>query len=305
MAIYQSKFTGEQIEALLTLVEEGGNGGSSDNVELKRNDVNFFDYDGTLLYAYTWDEAKELTELPPLPTHDNMEVREWNYTLEDIKAQGTDTTIGKADVGACCYDSDGNLVVANGTYIIPRGITVLDYNTPCTIPINGMAKIFSVPATIKSVDWDFSLVFIEHLVMPIGIEYNTYYGNAFSPIVTESVWINGQGLDSFIIDSITGMSVVRIPNTFSTIRNYWDSFNDASVIYFPETIHTIEGLNQGVNWIIFDKHTFVPTLSYADSSSGAYCHVIVPDNLYEEWSQASNWSLLDVVRISEFPYLNK
>lgn len=41
MAIYQSKFTGEQLEALLTLVEEGGNGSGESN---KSNDMIYFDY---------------------------------------------------------------------------------------------------------------------------------------------------------------------------------------------------------------------------------------------------------------------
>lgn len=66
----------------------GDTGGDSDSGELRRNDVNFFDYDGTLLYSYSWDEAKELAELPALPVHDGLEARKWNYTLEDIKEQG-------------------------------------------------------------------------------------------------------------------------------------------------------------------------------------------------------------------------
>lgn len=68
-------------------------GGGSTGGELKRNDVNFFDYDGTLLYSYSWDEAKKLTELPALPVHPEYEVREWNYTLEDIKEQGVESIV--------------------------------------------------------------------------------------------------------------------------------------------------------------------------------------------------------------------
>ena len=35
-------------------------------------DVNFIDYDGTLLYSYYVDEVQEMTELPPLPIHPGL-----------------------------------------------------------------------------------------------------------------------------------------------------------------------------------------------------------------------------------------
>ena len=76
------------VDSMGTSSGGGNSGDNSGDDGLKRNDVNFFDYDGTLLYAYTYEEACALTELPPLPIHDGLEVREWNYTLEDIKAQG-------------------------------------------------------------------------------------------------------------------------------------------------------------------------------------------------------------------------
>lgn len=62
------------------------------------NDVNFYDYEGTILYSYTWDEFVEKNEMPPLPTHREKEgliCQEWNYTLEEILEQG-----GRCDVGA-------------------------------------------------------------------------------------------------------------------------------------------------------------------------------------------------------------
>ncbi len=71
-------------------------------------DVNFRDYDGTLLYSYTWSEAKALTALPALPTRDGMTYEEWNYTLADLKEQcdNENTNYGKAEIGACCHTTD-------------------------------------------------------------------------------------------------------------------------------------------------------------------------------------------------------
>lgn len=50
--------------------------------------VNFRDYDGTVLYSYTVEEAAALTELPPLPTHEGLVCQGWNWTLTDIKEMG-------------------------------------------------------------------------------------------------------------------------------------------------------------------------------------------------------------------------
>src|SRR5574344_498215 len=44
----------------------GGGGGTLPSAN--RKDVNFYDYDGTLLYSYTLAEAQALTALPDQPT---------------------------------------------------------------------------------------------------------------------------------------------------------------------------------------------------------------------------------------------
>lgn len=56
--------------------------------------VNFFDYDGTLLYTYTLAEAKALTEMPPLPEQEDLVCQGWNHTLSDIQQATSDLDIG-------------------------------------------------------------------------------------------------------------------------------------------------------------------------------------------------------------------
>ena len=48
-------------------------------------DINFFDYDGTLLYSYTADEFQTVSTLPPNPQHTGLIAQGWNWTLADIK----------------------------------------------------------------------------------------------------------------------------------------------------------------------------------------------------------------------------
>ena len=77
-------------DAIDLLFDQAQNQG--DNSEQSSyKDVNFIDCDGTVLYAYTWDEWEKVNKLPPIPTEikhtDNfgdLECRGWNWDLEGI-----------------------------------------------------------------------------------------------------------------------------------------------------------------------------------------------------------------------------
>ena len=57
-------------------------------------DVNFYDYDGTLLYSYTLEEIHALTALPDGPTHDGLVFDGWNHSLESVKSSTRPMNIG-------------------------------------------------------------------------------------------------------------------------------------------------------------------------------------------------------------------
>lgn len=67
-------------------------------------DVNFYDYDGTLLYSYTLDEIQSLSELPTpkSPDSDYLVFQEWNWSLDELKELND-----VMDVGANYQTVDG------------------------------------------------------------------------------------------------------------------------------------------------------------------------------------------------------
>lgn len=71
-------------------------------VHVPESDINFWDYDGTLLYSWTLAELATKTELPPLPSHDGLICQGWNWTLADIKDAGREI-----DIGALYITDDG------------------------------------------------------------------------------------------------------------------------------------------------------------------------------------------------------
>lgn len=106
---------------------------------LTEKEVNFYDFDGTLLYAYTIEEAQALTELPPLPTQTGLICQGWNWTLEKIKEQG------KTDVSAIYITDDGKTrvvveitdLVSPMIYLNWNGATVnLDWGDGSAIEMN-------------------------------------------------------------------------------------------------------------------------------------------------------------------------
>lgn len=57
--------------------------------------VNFFDFDGTLLYAYTLEEARALTQLPPGPDwHGELQFYGWNWELAAVQTLTVPVDIG-------------------------------------------------------------------------------------------------------------------------------------------------------------------------------------------------------------------
>lgn len=69
------------------------------------NDVNFYDYDGTIVYSYTKEQFSELTEMPANPTHSGLTSQGWNWSLSDAKQYVTD--YGKLNIGQMYITDDG------------------------------------------------------------------------------------------------------------------------------------------------------------------------------------------------------
>ena len=88
-------------ENLSTAIDSIPTGGSS----VAENDVNFYDYDGTLVDSYSKNEFLALTEMPANPSHSGLTAQGWNWDLSDAKTFVS--TYGKLDIGQM-YVTDDN-----------------------------------------------------------------------------------------------------------------------------------------------------------------------------------------------------
>lgn len=134
-AIREKGNTTEQLsfpDGFINAVNEIKTGGTGDGVVEK--DVNFFDYDGTLLFSYTEAEALALTELPTPEPHNGLTFQGWNFTLEEMKLNAD-----AADIGAFYVTDDGSTRLY---------LSIDKYNTGIEFDVFGDAKM-----TTLNVDW--------------------------------------------------------------------------------------------------------------------------------------------------------
>lgn len=102
-------------------ISTGGSGGGA-VVSKSKNDVTFYDYDGTVLHSYTKNEFLALSAMPELPTRKGLICQEWNWDFEDAIAYVRD--YGILDVGATYITDDGKTrlyirIAANGRMDVP------------------------------------------------------------------------------------------------------------------------------------------------------------------------------------------
>lgn len=91
-------------------------------------DINFFNFDGKLLFSYTFSEIASLNTLPIPANPDGLIFQQWNYTLDELKNMSTYTEVGAT------YITDDN-----STRIY---IKILDNNQENNVPLRSNITLY-------------------------------------------------------------------------------------------------------------------------------------------------------------------
>ena len=102
---------------------------------VSEKDVNFYDYDGKILYSYASAEIADLDELPALPDHteEGLTNEGWNWSLADLKSM-VDPFV---DVGCTYIPTDGHTRFYMNIWM------------PCTLPFT----VYASAANTCYIDW--------------------------------------------------------------------------------------------------------------------------------------------------------
>ena len=80
-------------------------GGRDSSSVANSKEVNFLDYDGTILYSYTAAKFAALSSMPANPTHDGLTAQGWNWSLANAKAYVA--KYGNLNIGQMYITDDG------------------------------------------------------------------------------------------------------------------------------------------------------------------------------------------------------
>ena len=99
------KTAGKYLEDDIAVTVDGSGGGGGEPAPKKQ--INFIDYDGTILYSYTKSEWQNESALPENPSHTGLTAQGWNWTKAQIDAQLTALPDGDVWVGQMYITDDG------------------------------------------------------------------------------------------------------------------------------------------------------------------------------------------------------
>lgn len=209
--------------------------------EAPENDVEFIDYDGTIVYSYTAQEFLALTEMPANPTHEGLTAQGWNWSLADAKEYVGD--YGKIDIGQTYITDNGKTRIY---------ISLGERRSPYLgFGVNGTADIdwgdgtehSTLTGTNKYVNQ-----FVQHeyatpgdYVIQVEITgegtFGERLGYSYSNLLCYNPSQSGSYINSYYANSITK---IEIGNNISEMRGYsFSGMQRLNQITIPKTTTSI------------------------------------------------------------------
>ena len=286
----------------------GGGGGGSSSVSPK--DVNFYDYDGTLVASYSLSEAQSLTALPDSPTHDGLTFQGWNYTLEQVKA-----FTRPMNVGAMYITDDGKTrlyirIAAEGRMSVPLYISqtvangvIIDWGDgSATQTLAGTGNVNTTHTYANIGDYVITLDPVDGCTLGFGAGSSSYCamgstgnnGRVYCNML-QAVRI-GKGvifIDAYAFKSCYSLASVTIPESVTSIgSNSFTYCYPLVSVTIPDSVTSIGGsaftyCYSLASVTIPDSVTSIG--NYAFSECASLASVTIPDSVTSIGDNAFNY----------------
>ena len=239
-----------------------------------KNDVTFYDYDGTIIASYSAAEFAELTEMPANPTHTGLISKGWNWTLAD--ANTFVAAHGFLPIGQCYDPVDDKLRIdielvpetlspylclgVNGTAVVDWGdgtatdtitgsSTSSAYYTPqhtytaagkytITVDITGEARILSTTGTNGA-----CRILTATNVAPSYEQQNAVYKSA----VVGVHLCSKVTLSAHAFKNLYSLSYITFDTTRTSIDRWFDGCMGLTTLIFPPSATSIGTVAMGLS----------------------------------------------------------
>ena len=287
----------------------GGGGGGGGSSSVRPKDVNFYDYDGTLVASYSLSEAQSLTTLPNAPTHSGLTFQGWNYTLEKVKAFTRPMNVGAMYI---TYDGKTRLyihIAAEGRMSVPlyitqtvaNGVTIDWGDESATETLAGTGKVNTTHTYANIGDYVITLDPVDGCTLGFGDGSSSYcvlgstsnngrvYNNMLQGV---QVGIGVTNIGSYAFCGCYSLASITISDSVTSIGNYAFNLCYSFVsITIPDSATSIGSYAFNncfslTSTIISDSVTSIG--SYAFASCASLASITIPDSVTSIGNYAFN-----------------
>lgn len=289
----------------VTVSVSGGGGGG-----VSPKQINFIDYDGTILHSYTKTEIQAMTsesDLPSNPSHTGLTAQGWNWTLAQIKAQLTAAPDGDVWVGQMYVTDDGKtriyIHLIDGRLhpylgICPNGTVVVDWgDNSATSTLTGSSL-----TTVQHADHTYASEGDYMITLTVSSGSFAFYGTSYAPHIlkknaTSSSNIHkvyasaiqkieigtGASIGDYSFYSCYALSSITIPKTVTSIGKYMvGSCYSLASVTIPSSVTTIG--SSAFNYCYGLTSISVPnSVAAFDTYTFAYCYslasITIPNSI--------------------------
>lgn len=227
--------------AKVTGTGSGGGGGGT----VTPSDVNFYDYDGTLVAAKTKAEINAMTgdgDLPANPTHTGLTAQGWNWTVAQLKTQLTAMPDQKVHVGQMYTTSDGKtrvyIHIDNGTpssrlvfylylYVTNDGGATIAWGDGQSETTSGTGKMNISHTYAATGDYTIAITVNSGTMYFYGDSNNAIYGStAYANMYNRSrvqrveIGSNVTKIANYSFQFCYNLLSITVPNTLTAVEAY-------------------------------------------------------------------------------------
>ena len=266
-----------------------------------------------------------MRDLPPLPTRERLICQEWNWDYADAVEYVREKGILEVGATYTIDNESARLYIALPKYSLSLPLRLKHTSSDGEILVDwGDGKSSKFPITTLNMTRTYSKEgsFVISLMIengeltlgdPNGMSTFGSVGDATSTVYANSlkkVYL-GENIVTlaYSFKYFTSLSSIAIPNSVTNIGN--SAFSNCTSLSFVVISNSVTDIGyqafrycRGLKVCDFRDVINVPTLGGSNAFEGtpSDCKIVVPDDLYDTWIAATNWSSLasKIVKASEF-----